>query len=681
LAKLVALKAETTLKTLIALSMLFLFMSGVSAGPAPMPAAQPQVPPSQVDAGPAVSLRAASGATIPFTAWNGRTIDGVAPETRELPYLVLYRNGRLSDAVERTLLVEVSDLEVPPTGLTVTLGLMTMHGDPDPGSSTGRRFPVWHASHRIANTLGITQTNVTTTFAHTFAETVAFGTSVLATPTDYVRYDVTVIGTDAYTLSEDYAFLLENQWIAPLPEVAEETPGAAPDELIVYYCDMFPFRRSIHEPTTWLPRDAITAYVGTELVPRMAEAFRVQSDEWGYPWHEAWVSYRSEEEERLSVALTNGQTWYHGMAPDGGHSGISLRVTGGNNTPFATLTDGLLSTFHHELFHNWQRSILLQSGGDGNVSGAEGAWQFFSEGTAVLAASVGQPRGQFTRALPGRTYMTTANGFVRQDGAHAGGLDTAYGEMDPYQAAFYWRFLYEQCGGVDSQHAATGMQIIRRVLTTLYSGQIVDVGSSTDLVEGMPAIMDRALAGSLCPFQTYEGSLIAFARAIRSLEWAQGRCVWPGLPAGCGFYDPYRQYDEPPISTISYSGTNQTYQDQIGTSFGIDLLDVQIEASTAREPLLLEFHPPAGSDAVFSVEIWHLPAPAEAGARRHILTEIVHPETLMQIDAQGSLSYVIPEAYTSTPHTLSLIITRLDAWEALDPAGEYSIALHPVDGS
>ena len=95
-----------------------------------------------------------------------------------------------------------------------------------------------------------------------------------------------------HALSEDYAFLMENQWIARLPEVRETSPGAAPDELIVYYMRHGPLSPQCLRPATWLPREDVTDYVGTELLPQMVEAFRVQSDEWGFPWTPAWISYR-----------------------------------------------------------------------------------------------------------------------------------------------------------------------------------------------------------------------------------------------------------------------------------------------------------------------------------------------------------------------------------------------------
>ncbi|MFL7808313.1 MAG: hypothetical protein AB8I80_06765, partial [Anaerolineae bacterium] len=173
---------------------LLLLVGILSTGLAPMSTAKPAADdlPSKVGSGATISLRTASGATIPFTTWNGHSVDGVPPETRKLPHLVLYRNGTLADSDERTLLVEVSGLEVPPAGLTVTLELMTMHGDPDPGDNLGQQIPIWRASRRIPNTSGITQTNVATAFVHTFAETVESANRTIPTPTDYGQYEVTV---------------------------------------------------------------------------------------------------------------------------------------------------------------------------------------------------------------------------------------------------------------------------------------------------------------------------------------------------------------------------------------------------------------------------------------------------------------------------------------------------------
>jgi hypothetical protein len=347
---------------------------------------------------------------------------------------------------------------------------------------------------------------------------------------------------------------------------------------------------------------------------------------------------------------------------------------------FGTLTDGLVSTFHHELFHNLQWNISLHSGGDGTVDGAESAWQFFSEGTAVLAESVGQPRGQFTQTYPPITYMSYANGLVGR--SRTPGLDLSYTETDPYQAAIYWRFLYEQCGGKQGGNPAAGMQVIRRALVTLYAGQVVDIRSSTDLVGALPKVMDQALAGSSCPFQTYQDSLTAFARALYELRLDGGRCTESGTPDGCGLYDPHDQYKEPSISTIAYTGTNQEYRDGISNSFGIDLIDVSLDpaadgrALPTNAPLTLEFHGAAASGAEFDVQVLCLADSGQGAKPRRVACEAGGAEVLMRASPDGHLVYVIPASRTAGYNRLGLIITRLDTRESSDPVGEYTLVLH-----
>jgi hypothetical protein len=618
--------------------------------------------------------------------------EGAPPQALDLPHLVLNRNGALTDPDERTLIVEVTGIEVPLPGVTVTLKVETQHGDPDLGGGADKRIPVWRESQWITNTLGSTQTAVTMGFTHEFGETVISGTETVATPTDYFRYNIAVIDashpvtTPLLAFSADHAFLMENQWIAPLPEVQEESDGAAPDELIVYYCDMFPFQKSIHDPTTWLPREDVTGYVGTELVPAMIEAFRVQTDEWGFPWYDAWTSYRrGKDTERLSVALADGRTWFHGWAPSRAHSGISIKVKGGANAHYDTLTDGIMSTFHHELFHNLQRNIDQVNGGDGGVAGEEDAWKFFSEGMAVLASSVGQPAVQFARTTVPRAYMSKANNFVAGGGLLGGDLNTSYERMSPYHAVIYWRFLYEQCGGMKDgvEDPAAGMQVIRRTLMALYAGDIVDAGSSTDLVGKVPEIMDRALGGSSCPFNTYEESLIAFARAIYALRLDGGRCIEPGSPAGCGFYDPDNLYNDPPLSTITYIGTTITYtgadhrhQDGIGSSFGMDFADVILDPAADGQPLTIKFYPAPGADAAFNVQLWKLMDPGTGARPRRVPAQTASTEILTRAGPDGHLSYVIPAIDTTAYNRVGLIVTRLDAKESSDPIGEYTILLH-----
>jgi hypothetical protein len=495
-----------------------------------------------------VTLRAASGATVSFQTQNGETEDGVAPQRLNLPHLVLTRNGALTDPVERTLIVEVVGIEVPAAGATVTLEVETQHGSPDKGRGLKESIPVWRQSQVLAHGSGAAR------FTLQFGETVTWGVDRVSTPTDYFRTRITVMDAaqpqaePLHVWDEEVAFLMESQWIAPLPEVPEESPGAAPDELVVYYCDMFPFWKSIANPSSWLPRVEVPGYVGTELVPALVEAFRVQSQEWGFVWHDAWTGYRlGDDAERLSLALTTLDTWFHGQAPVRATSAISIRVTGGDNADYDTLTDGIVSSFHHELFHNLQRNINLHQGGDGNVAGQYGAWNVFAEGTAVFASSVGQTAVQFAPSPEERAYVYRANRFLSQVGRGQGASDLDWAAHNPYDAAIYWRFLYEQCGGMQGgvEDPSAGMHIIRRTLQSLYSEEGADISASGDLAHGMPKIMDQALQGSTCPFQTYAESLEAFAGAIDAFRLDGGRCLQPGLPDGCGLYDPAGLYVAP----------------------------------------------------------------------------------------------------------------------------------------
>jgi hypothetical protein len=651
---------------------------------------------------PTVRVRAASGANIRFRPQDGRSGDPISPRGRDIPHLVLHRNGALTNPDERTLIVKVTGIDVPPPGVTVTLSVETQHGDPDPVEESAseqvkeprlsfrargseRRITVWREAQWIANASSTTQTGVTVAFEHTFGETVISGAGTIPTPTDYFHYDVAVIAqgqlaADALPISGgDHAFLMENQWIAPLPQVWEASPGAAPDELIVYYADTFPFQKNTRDPATWVAREDVPGYVHIELIPRMVEAFRIQADEWEFPWYPAWTSYRSgPDRERLSVALSDGRTWFHGKAPLRGHAGISINTAARDNAAYDTLTDALMSNFHHELFHNHQRNINQHYGGNRDLGGTEDAWRFFSEGTGVLASSVGQPNLQFRWMT--RAYVARANSYIG-DGGPLSDLDRSYEGIYPYNAAIYWRFLYEQCGTAldGSLDPAAGMQVVRRALTILYSGKVVDVTASTDLIGALPGIMDRALAASPCPFDTHAETLAAFARALYALRLEGGRCAGPDSPAGCGFYDPHEVYRDPPVKTVIYSGEDQQHAGEIPSSFGLDFVNVTLSQDADGQPVKVEFHPAPGAVSAFTVQVLELEYPEEGRRPRVVSTQRAGQRTLVTTASDGALSYTIPAVDTTEYDALGLVIARVDAEERLDPVGEYTIVLRPAE--
>ena len=119
-----------------------IFLGLLSLGILPGSSIRADLAPLQqpVATGPAITLWAASGATLEFVTQNGVAVDGVPPETRRVPHLVLRRNGALTDPAERTLLVEVAGLEVPPPGVTVTLSVETQRSDPDLADTVSSRI-------------------------------------------------------------------------------------------------------------------------------------------------------------------------------------------------------------------------------------------------------------------------------------------------------------------------------------------------------------------------------------------------------------------------------------------------------------------------------------------------------------------------------------------------------------
>ncbi|HEY3474807.1 MAG TPA: hypothetical protein VGK56_09375, partial [Anaerolineales bacterium] len=535
-----------------------------------------------------VTLKAANSATILFNLESEEDVDAPDSSGRKIPHLVLKRNGVLTPGYERTLLVLLDNLVVPPGGLYARLTLETQHSDPDLGRGHKNRISVWEEMRFLPSSgdpAQLESVNFNIVFEHFFKRQ---GKAV-QTPTDYYRYRLTVFDPQGHMLqemNEEFAFLMENQWRVPLPAVLEAAPGAAPNELLIYYYDMIPFQTDMRDPETQIPRQDVNRYIQIELIPAMVKAFVTQSTLWEMPWYEEWSNYRTEEDPKtLSVALGGHGTWFHGAAPSLGHAMISIRVDGSFG-PYSSLTDGILSVFHHELFHNQQRNISLHFGSRGNLYGKDGAWKLFSEGTAVLASLVGQPEVQFTPSSHLRAYVKRANSFIGTDDRTSGSLNKSYRDV-PYHMALYWRFLYESCEGILNgvEHPATGMRIIRTVLETLYGGTIVDINASAGVAQAMPRILDAALQATPgCKFQTYEESLVGFARAIYLLRMDNGRCLALENASNCGFFDPYKLYNTPRAEEyVMRAGSTTLIIGTIPSSYGIDLLEFEWDPAAQGE--------------------------------------------------------------------------------------------------
>jgi hypothetical protein len=659
----------------------------------------------QTDSGafPQVNLRAASGMTTPFIAQNNLTSNEQPTGMQDIPHLVLYRNGELTSPAERTLDVTLSNLEVPAGGITVTMRLETQHGDPDPGGGDCPRISVWQESRRIDNNLGDSQAMADTPLSEaSLAEAsfhIEFGQSstsaqgIIPTPTDFYRLEVQVLDASKPTAKPlfstklNHAFLLEHQWVAPLNN-PDSSSAAGPQELVVYACDMFPFQRDSRDASSKMLRNAVPGYIETELLPKMIDAIHLQTEVWGFSLT-GWVSFGdSRNSQRLEVALSDGQTWYHAPVPDRGNSAIAINVNGGDNAEYDTLTDGLMSTLHHELFHNLQRAIAITNSGSGDVDGRDGAWQFFAEGMASFVPSVAQPEIQFTQSREARAYSAKAVQFVGGRG-FPGELNASYADVNPYHGAMYWRFLYEQCGGFSEgiENPAAGMGVMRRALQVLYSGEIVDINASTDLVQRMPTVMDRVLTSpeaAGCPFHSYTDSLTSFARAIYTLRLRGGRRAAPGVPEGCSFYDPASLYSGPHTSMLSYTGIelefsseDQPYPAGIKSSFGMDFIDLQLQPEVNGQPLTIELYAQAQGGAQYHVQLLKLQKLGGSGMSSQRMVQVSPPEMLRNEVPDATLSLSIPAVELDTYNRIGIIITRVDAREHLDPVGAYTLVVNP----
>jgi hypothetical protein len=488
----------------------------------------------------------------------------------------------------------------------------------------------------------------------------------------------------SWVVSQDYAFLMEQQLVLQL----EGLKGASdPDELAVYYTDTTPFQARSRDLSTRMKRSEVPLFVRNELAPAMVDAVNLQTNGWGFSWSQGWKTYRNDEPaNRLSVSLGDGETWYHGNSPKRGHSGIAINVNGGNNAEYDSLFDGIMSTFHHELFHNFQRSIALEFGGTSSADGLDHAWQFFSEGTASMIPTVAQTSVQYAQSRDPRAYIAKSIEYVGGKG-FPGELNKSYREMNPYNAAIYWRFLYEQCGGkgesLESQ--SNGMAVIRRTLEVLYSKEIVDIDQSNDLVTALPAVMDtvfQTMNSTTCPFENYQESLLAFSRAIYALGLQNGRCKDNESNPLCGFYDPNELYSSPIVKEYSYTGdqlvidhNNQVNPVGLPNSFGIDYINIDLDQSQISGDLTINIYGVQGRNAEFGVQIWKLNKTNSGALSSSKAAAVSTPVVLVERAQDGSLQYTFSDAGNGTYNSLGLVITRLDANENADAVGAYSLLI------
>jgi hypothetical protein len=217
------------------------------------------------------------------------------------------------------------------------------------------------------------------------------------------------------------------------------------------------------------------------------------------------------------------------------------------------------------------------------------------------------------------------------------------------------------------------MEVIRHALEVLYKGEIVQIGSSTNVVIAFPLILDRALqATPSCAFHSYEESLIHFARAIYLLRLEDRTSHGVIGLSNCGFLDPHHLYHAPPAETFLVNGEMAAeISGSIPSSYGIDLIDVALTTSMRGKNLTIIFADPTYSDPEFHVEVWKTRTiVGENGFQAAQMVEqvplTVHNRRLiLEVENIGLSSF----------DGLGIIVTRTDPYEDVETTGAYSIQL------
>ena len=205
----------------------------------------------------------------------------------------------------------------------------------------------------------------------------------------------------------------------------------------------------------------------------------------------------------------------------------------------------------------------------------------------------------------------------------------------------------------------------------------MDTQSSTDVIGGLPAVMDQVLANGSCPLSTHTEGLNAFARAIYALRVQGGRCTGSEASGCSGLIDPNDLYLSPPVANITYAGSELRFDTTlqpapagIPSSFGMDFIEITLPQTADRSSLTIEISGGADAAAEFSAQVWELALDGQTAI------PLRSPVTL-STTAEGHLVHRISTLDWQTTQRLAIIIVRTDAQEQADPIGAYTISLRP----
>lgn len=553
-----------------------------------------------------------------------------------LPLLYLHRQRDAADAAVRTLEISITGLEA---GVAVEIQAISRRAD----RSTGEP--------RVATTRFVSlQRPCTPEFPCTLRWT----------------FDAATTLSDFYNLQvkDEAGALLWQSVHGDRPDfVALDTWDVAIDDYVVriYYATLFPFAKGEHDLKNRLVPGSVVDFIEYVFVPMVLETWKTQMRDWGFgdPIHPDW-----DRDRVVEIIITDPPfALFDGTGPytvliDGQRNPYSERriwwpASCNNFYMYDFLPNGYKVMFAHEFFHLAQWNVLLTTGHPTNF-----AQNLFLEAQAAFAPSVQFPDIE----IDGRHVIRdlgeerAANRFLTQR------LNSSYAELEAdttnkYDAGLYWRFLYEQFNGMD---------VIRAALEEMPHHL------EADPVGAMGSIMDRALARVDGPFDTFAQSLVGFARANYALGLESGRCNTQDFSKCQGrYYDPNGGYATPPLEvSLKYAGEPLIYSGAIPASYGMDFVEVQLQAAVHGQALKISFQ---GQTPVtqFNLQVWQLASGTEQGTARPVSLQ---PEIVAQSD-DGTYSYLIRQIDLKAYDRLALIITRLDADEMKDPTGSYQLTL------
>ena len=127
---------------------------------------------------------------------------------------------------------------------------------------------------------------------------------------------------------------------------------------------------------------------------------------------------------------------------------------------------------------------------------------------------------------------------------------------------------------------------------------------------------------------------------------------------------------------MAYTGdvtgdTSVTYASEIPNSFGIDIIEVELDGSANQQALQIDIITNGDSGAIFDVQFVN-------PANHLIKAQQANTEVFIRSSSVGTYTYGIPENNKIIENRLSIIITRVDNNEDANKKSNYTVVIRPI---